>query len=113
ESAGKTTVALALCQQLQAPLVVEQSRPYLNKFYRHKPAGTYTQADLLSIAHQQWQAEQELLAEGHRLLVCDTDLLVILVWSEVKYGHCEKALLDLFEHSRQVPRHYLLCSPDI
>lgn len=113
ESAGKTTLARDLARHLHWPLVSEQSRPYLNELYLHQPAGSYTQADLLAIARQQWQAEQALLAAGHQQLVCDTDLLVILVWSEVKYGSCEPALLELFERSLQVPRHYLLCAPDI
>ncbi|HHX83500.1 MAG TPA: ATP-binding protein [Pseudomonadaceae bacterium] len=113
ESAGKTTLARDLARHLHWPLVSEQSRPYLNELYLRQPAGSYTQADLLAIARQQWQTEQRLLTEGHGQLVCDTDLLVILVWSEVKYGYCEAALLELFERSLQVPRHYLLCAPDI
>ena len=112
ESAGKTTLARELSRQLQTPLVTEQSRSYLERLY-NSGAAHYTKADLLEIAHLQHTAEREALASGTPLVVCDTDLLVILVWSEVRYGHCEPALLQLFERALHWPRHYLLCDPSI
>lgn len=112
ESAGKTTLARDLSQHLQAPLVAEQSRRYLEQLYS-RGAAHYTQADLLEIAHLQRAAEQEAVEQQTPYVVCDTDLLVILVWSEVRYGHCDAALLDLFERSLRWPRHYLLCDPGI
>lgn len=110
ESSGKTTLARDLSLHMQAPLVTEASRDYLNALYAARPGTVYQQSDLLAIAKLQLQREQEALAPGPPCLVCDTDLLVIVVWSEVKYGSCEPALLDLFTQSlRLAPRHYLLC----
>jgi nicotinamide riboside kinase len=114
ESSGKTTLARALAKALQAPLVLEASRDYLNALYARKPGAQYTQQDLLEIARLQLLREQEALRQQPAQLVCDTDLLVIVIWSEVKYGHCDAALLQLFEQSlQQAPRHYLLCDPGI
>ena len=40
----------------------------------------------------------------------DTDLLVLVVWSEVVFGRCSPALMKLFEDSvNAMQRHYLLC----
>lgn len=114
ESSGKTTLARDLSQHLQAPLVMEASRDYLNALYTQQPGTTYQQSDLLAIARLQLQRETEAVARQQAYLVCDTDLLVILVWSDVKYGGCEPALLELFQESLQLaPRHYLLCDHHI
>lgn len=114
ESSGKTTLARDLSRQLQAPLVLEASRDYLNALYARRPGEPYRQHDLLQIARLQLQQEEAALAQPPARLVCDTDLLVILVWSEVKYGGCEPELLQLFEQSlRLAPRHYLLCDHHI
>ena len=110
ESSGKTTLARDLSVHLRAPLVPEASRDYLNALYAAQSGVVYQQSDLLAIARLQLQREKEALAQAPACLVCDTDLLVIVVWSEVKYGSCEPALLDLFRESLQLaPRHYLLC----
>jgi nicotinamide riboside kinase len=114
ESSGKTTLATRLSGALQAPLVSEASRDYLTELYRHAPDRRYGQQDLLAIARLQLAREQEALLRAPPVLVCDTDLLVIVVWSEVKYGGCEPALLDLFRKSLAgPPRAYLLCNPEM
>src|SRR5690606_21267744 len=99
EYSGKTTLAQALSVELAAPLVLEASRDYLTALYTQQPGTSYTEDDLLAIARLQLQREQEALAAGPRHLICDTDLLVILIWSEVRYGRCTPALLALFEQS--------------
>lgn len=110
ESSGKTTLARDLSLQLDAPLVTEASRDYLNALYARRPGVAYRPYDLLQIARLQVQREQAALAQEPASLVCDTDLLVIMVWSDVKYGGCDPALVELFNTSlRQAPRHYLLC----
>lgn len=114
ESSGKTTLARDLAANLKAPLVLEASRDYLHDLYACRPGTSYRQQDLLRIAQLQLERERLALQARPACLVCDTDLLVIVVWSEVKYGHAEPALLDLFQQSlQQAPRHYLLCTPDI
>ena len=49
-------------------------------------------------------------------LICDTDLLVMIVWSEVKYGRCDQWIYDTFEKclkQEAFTRHYYLCDSEI
>ena len=104
ESTGKTTLARALAQFYRAPLVKEAARGYL------AGRANYGQDDVRAIACEQLRLEANALADDARLVICDTDLLVIRIWWEVKYG----ALPDwLDRHLRQLtPRLYLLTAPD-
>ena len=113
ESSGKTTLATQLAGALDAPLVPEIARTYLNEKRRDNPSFEYQQHDLLEIAKQQLAAEKKALRKAGEWLVCDTDLLVLMIWSDVKYGKCEPALQALFEQSLESDRRYLLCTPDM
>jgi len=49
-------------------------------------------------------------------IICDTDLLVIMIWSEVRYGHCDPWIYSTFENSikkNNFSRHYYLCDSNI
>lgn len=114
ESSGKTTLAEQLSATLNAPLVAEASRDYLTDLYRRKPGYHYQPDDLLQIARLQHERELRALQHNPAQLVCDTDLLVIVIWSEVKYGKVDPALARLFEESLATTgRAYLLCDPRI
>lgn len=114
ESTGKTTLATQLSDLLQAPLVTEISREYLHEKFRADPGFSYQQQDLLTIAHQQHQQEAALLAHAPEAIVCDTDLLVLMVWSEVRYGACDPWIKTTFEASlATTERTYLLCDHNI
>lgn len=85
ESTGKTTLARSLAEHFKTPWVPEFAREYLTKLNR-----PYTQSDLLEIAKGQLKAENKLQSKANnRLLFLDTDLLVIKIWSEFKYGNCD------------------------
>lgn len=106
ESCGKSTLAQKLSEHFGAPLVQEASRDYLS----NQPS--YQEADLLHIAKQQLEIEQAALSGAPDKLICDTDLLVIIIWSEVKYGRCDAWIINAFEQSQQAAstkRQYLLC----
>lgn len=93
---------------LGARLVSEAARAYL----QHHPVGyRYTRDDLLEIARQQAVLEAEATAESLGLVICDTDLLVMQVWWEEKYGALPDMLSSL--RSGQPERAYLLMSPDL
>ncbi|MCD6063539.1 MAG: ATPase [Flavipsychrobacter sp.] len=89
ESTGKSTLSEALAESLQTVWVPEYARGYLEK--RH---GTYDEADLLQIAKGQLALEDNLFKKASKTLICDTDLYVIKVWSEHKYGRCHQWILD-------------------
>jgi nicotinamide riboside kinase len=110
ESSGKTTLAIELSNYWQAPLVPEVSRDYL------KQKTSYQQHDLLEIAKQQYKEELSAISSCSGKVVCDTDLLVIMIWSEVKYGHCDSWIYKTFEKSikqKSLSRFYYLCDYNI
>ena len=110
ESSGKTTLARQLSAALKAPLVLEASRDYLTALYARHPGYRYDESDLLHIARLQRTREQQAQRGDEPLLVCDTDPLVIVIWSEVVFGRCAPALMKLLEDAlAQMPRYYLLC----
>jgi len=84
ESTGKTTLAKSLAQYFNCPLRIEYSRVYLETMN-----GAYEQSDILHIARQQFQLEQKIIKIKPSLLICDTDNLVLKIWSEFKYGICD------------------------
>jgi|TARA_B110000914_G_scaffold157183_1_gene138221 nicotinamide riboside kinase len=110
ESSGKTTLAAQLADYWKTPIVAEASRDYL------KGQDSYQQRDLLEIAKQQHKQEQTVLSLLPERIICDTDLLVIMIWSEVKYGHCDPWICNTFENSikkKNSCRHYYLCDSNI
>ncbi|MFZ5972384.1 MAG: AAA family ATPase [Bacteroidota bacterium] len=95
ECTGKTELSQQLAAHYQTAWVAEYARAYLDKLGR-----PYAQSDLLKIAHGQLRLEQEWARDANRLLICDTNLIVIKVWSEFKYGNCDKEILDLIQASK-------------
>lgn len=104
ECTGKTTLAERLSQHLQVPLVPEVAREYL--------AGRdgYTREDVLAIGRLQQAAEQAALRRSS-IAVADTDVTVIRVWWEVKYGALDPWIEEAL--ARRSERRYLLPRPDI
>jgi NadR type nicotinamide-nucleotide adenylyltransferase len=105
ESSGKTTLCEALATHYRVPWVPEFAREYLAD-----RDGRYAQHDLLNIAHGQCAAEDASAVHAPKLLVCDTDMITIRIWSEEKYGACDRAIMDLAENRHY--DHWLLCRPD-
>ena len=106
ESSGKTTLAQALASRYQAPWVPEYARTYLEQIKR-----AYREEDLLHIAQGQVEQEDQIARGEPLLLICDTSLLVIKIWSDYRYHRCHPWIEQQLTH-RSVD-HYLLCYPDI
>ena len=92
---------MALANYYQTVWVPEYARQYVDKLQR-----TYEQNDLLKIAKMQMLIEDELALEAKNLLLCDTNLIVIKVWSEFKYGTCHPEILEML-HKRTYALHFL------
>ena len=92
ESTGKTVLSQSLAQHYNACLVPEYARQYLTNLDRE-----YDQADLLDIAKGQVNAINECVLAYKEILFSDTDLNVIKVWSEYKYGNCDPWILHQIE----------------
>lgn len=101
ESTGKSTLSEQLANHYQTAWVPEFARGYLEMLGRQ-----YNEEDLLHIAEGQLQLEDEQAAKANGLLICDTDLQVIKVWSEAKYGDCDPRILELIA-SRQYDLYLL------
>lgn len=89
ESTGKSTLSAGIAASLHTLWVPEYAREYLEVLNR-----PYHEADLLQIAQGQLSLEDELAGHARDYLVCDTDLYVVKVWAEAKYGRCHKAILE-------------------
>jgi nicotinamide riboside kinase len=107
ECSGKTTLAEGLARRFDTACVPEFSREYL------AARASYDQADVLAIAKGQHAAEVAAGA-AQSLLIADTDLVVIKVWWEVRYGGTHPWLdATLAEQLARERRCYLLPRPDI
>ena len=105
ECSGKTTLSTEIAKKFNLPLVEEYARSYLKNLNR-----AYEYSDLANIAKGQIDAEnkQKNKNSDKKVLICDTNLQVIKIWSEFKYSKC-----DSFIIKNQNPNAlYILCEPD-
>jgi nicotinamide riboside kinase len=107
ECAGKTTLAQLLAQHYRAPWVPEFARTYLTR-------PTYSRDDVRAIARGQHAAESAAAARAP-LLFADTDLVVIKVWWDVRFGDRDAWVDTTLTSVLAAPRRraYLLAVPDI
>lgn len=108
ESSGKTFLAEKLAARYGCLWVPEYARTYLAQ--KNIP---YTKEDVEHIARGQLAAEDAAAAASGKngLLICDTNLLVIKIWMEHKYG-AAPAWIDGEIATRKYALH-LLTAPDI
>lgn len=92
----------------------EVSRDYLEQKIAENSEYRYDKDDLLTIARAQEQTEIATSDKHLGLVVCDTDLLVIIIWSEMRFGDCHPWILETFEKKvERGNRSYLLCDHDM
>lgn len=101
ECTGKTDLSIRLARHYQTVWVPEYARYYIDNLHR-----TYDQTDLLKIAKMQIFTEDEMSLEANNLLICDTNLIVLKVWSDFKYGKCDPEILGMLE-GRTYALHFL------
>jgi NadR type nicotinamide-nucleotide adenylyltransferase len=89
ESTGKSTLSEAIAASLDTRWVPEYAREYCSSLNRQ-----YTEDDLLEMAKGQLKSEDDIATEAKHHLICDTDLYVLKVWSEHKYGRCHPWILE-------------------
>ncbi len=102
ESTGKTTLAKKLAEHYHTAWVPEYAREYLGSINH-----PYTYDDLLTIAKGQLAEEDRKATEVQDLLICDTNLVVIKVWCDFKYGKCHEWIEQGLK-SRQYDLHLLM-----
>lgn len=88
ESTGKTTLAKQLAEHYNTRWVPEFMREFLQKKWVSKKE-LVTKEDLIPIAKGQLKLEKEVSEKVKNLLICDTNLLELKVYSEYYYnGFC-------------------------
>lgn len=92
ESTGKSALSIELARHYGVNRVPEVARDFLENLNR-----PYREEDLLHLARLQLNAEQDVLKSGPLVLICDTTLLVIRIWSLFKYGRCHPEIIRMEE----------------
>jgi NadR type nicotinamide-nucleotide adenylyltransferase len=106
ESTGKSELSKNLANIFETTWVSEYAREYLNQIDRH-----YTKEDILAIARGQLHNEEEIAQKASKILFCDTDMIVLKIWSEFKYGTCNNWIKNkVVSHRYDL---YLLCDIDL
>ena len=95
ESTGKSTLTNALAKYYHVEYVPEMAREYLNQLGRD-----YQIEDLKKIASLQLNAENTHRKLNLEIVLCDTTLLVIKIWSEYKYHQCDQWILKAEKESK-------------
>jgi NadR type nicotinamide-nucleotide adenylyltransferase len=95
ECTGKSELAKFLADHFKTVYVDEYARAYLNKLIRG-----YEKSDLTKIAHGQARMEDEWVYDAKDVLICDTNALVIKVWSEFKYGDVDPDILKTIQERK-------------
>lgn len=94
ESTGKSTLAAALAKHFRAPLVSEYAREYWDAH------GAIVLGDIEPIAREQWRREDAAAVEAREqfcllskepadaapVVICDTEALTTMLWSDLLYG---------------------------
>jgi NadR type nicotinamide-nucleotide adenylyltransferase len=107
ESTGKTRLAEKLSTHFNASLVPEYAREFWD---RH---GVITLEDMLPIAREQWRQEDKAATQANRLVICDTEALTTMLWSDLLYGTCPEELRRTVEKRAKNYSLYLLLDIDV
>jgi NadR type nicotinamide-nucleotide adenylyltransferase len=106
ESTGKSELAKRLANHYHTVWVPEYARIYLDQLNRN-----YHEEDLLAIANGQLALQKKYESQSGGYIFYDTEMLVLKIWSEYKYGKCHPWILQQAE--RQNFDLYLLCNIDL
>lgn len=106
ESTGKSSLSMLVAEALNGVYIPEFSRSFLE----HRQ-GSYEEKDLDEIALGQYHSTLKYIEEGTQIIVSDTEMTVMKVWSSFKYGRVSELIENLYasEHFD----HLFLCDVDI
>lgn len=120
ESTGKTWLAERLAAHFGATLVTEYARERWDA-----QGGVLALDDMLPVAKEQWRREDAAVAEANpcliskgdqatqALVICDTDALTTMLWSDLLYGACPDELRRGAEKRCRNYALYLLLDIDV
>ncbi len=93
ESTGKSTLSQQLSTEFKEPWVPEYAREFLEKLGRE-----YRYEDLLEIGKGQVELEEQQAKIAKSFLFCDTDLRVIHIWSQHRFGKTDPWVLEQIQN---------------
>jgi NadR type nicotinamide-nucleotide adenylyltransferase len=106
ESTGKTTLARRLAERYETVCVPEYARLW-SEARRHP----FRLVDVSSIARSQLAAEDSLLRHANRVLIADTNLANLRLWSERRFDRCPDWVVT--EAARRPYDLTLVNAPDV
>jgi NadR type nicotinamide-nucleotide adenylyltransferase len=106
ESTGKSTLAQRLAQRFGTVAVPEYARTLLES-----QGGKLDESDIPRIAQGQAASEDALAFAANRVLICDTDVLTTVIWSETLFGSCPETVRE--QADRRGYHLYLLNDVDV
>lgn len=92
ESTGKTTLSRRLAEHFRTAWVPEYARTLLES-----KGGLLDASDLPRFVRGQIASEEALARNANRVLICDTDPLTTLIWSETLYSACDPFVCEQAE----------------
>ena len=107
ESTGKTQLAQHLGAHFNAPVVAEYAREFWDQH------GGITLAHIPMIAREQWRREDAAVALAPPLVLCDTEALTTVLWSDLLYGTCPADIRAEAERRASNYTLYLLLDVDV
>lgn len=121
ESTGKTVLAERLARHFGVAWVPEYAREFWDE------RGAIGLEDMTPIAREQWRREDEAAARaaGHchtlydkdagrrTVVICDTEALTTMLWSDLLYGTCPEEVRRGAEKRCRNYALYLLCDIDL
>ena len=107
ESTGKTLLAEKLAAHFGTVWVPEYAREFWD---RH---GVITLEDIPEIAREQWRREDAAAAKARAVLICDTEALTTVLWSDLLYGTCPAEVRRGAEKRARGYALYLLLGTDV
>lgn len=110
ESTGKSTLSRQLTSHYGTTLIPEFARDYLQQLYDDTGLACRYE-DLIPIAIGQRLQENNAIASGTDLLICDTDLLETAVYSQAYFNNVPGAIEQALEND--AVSIYLLMDIDI
>jgi NadR type nicotinamide-nucleotide adenylyltransferase len=106
ESTGKSTISSQLADHYQTVWVPEFAREYCSKLLT-----PCTMQDELNMFYGQLALEDEMLSLANKILICDTTILTVKIWSDHTFGYTPAEVLNkLAEHPYDL---YLLMDIDL
>lgn len=93
ESTGKSTISEQLANHYQTVWVPEFARNYCAKL-----TAPCTWEDEINMFRGQLELEAELALKANKILICDTTIITVKIWSDHIFGSSPQEVLDKLPH---------------